>query len=136
LAPARLQTTAKAIKKVEIMSIPVAPAAEGQQWMQMLSERTAGAVAPASAESSAVPAAVVEEATPTQVAEAVREINTSLQSRSVGLQFELDEDTDKMIVKVVDRTSGEVIRQIPSEEVVRIAKVLGKAPGLLVSQEA
>jgi len=114
------------------MSIPVAPAAEGQQWMQMLSERTAGAVAPASAESSAV----VEEATPTQVAEAVREINTSLQSRSVGLQFELDEDTDKMIVKVVDRTSGEVIRQIPSEEVVRIAKVLGKAPGLLVSQEA
>ena len=114
------------------MSIPVAPAAEGQQWMQMLSERTAGAVAPASAESSAV----VEEATPTQVAEAVREINTSLQSRSVGLQFELDEDTDKMIVKVVDRASGEVIRQIPSEEVVRIAKVLGKAPGLLVSQEA
>jgi len=118
------------------MSIPVAPAAEGQQWMQMLSERTAGAVAPASAESSAVPAAMVEEATPTQVAEAVREINTSLQSRSVGLQFELDEDTDKMIVKVVDRASGEVIRQIPSEEVVRIAKVLGKAPGLLVSQEA
>ena len=114
------------------MSIPVAPAAEGQQWMQMLSERTAGAAAPASAES----AAVVEEATPTQVAEAVREINTSLQSRSVGLQFELDEDTDKMIVKVVDRASGEVIRQIPSEEVVRIAKVLGKAPGLLVSQEA
>ncbi|RST49148.1 hypothetical protein EJI00_15215 [Variovorax sp. DXTD-1] len=39
-------------------------------------------------------------------------------------------------MSVVDYTSGEVIRQIPSEEVVRIAKVLGKAPGLLVSQEA
>ncbi|WP_221885043.1 flagellar protein FlaG [Variovorax sp. DXTD-1] len=41
-----------------------------------------------------------------------------------------------VIMSVVDYTSGEVIRQIPSEEVVRIAKVLGKAPGLLVSQEA
>jgi len=118
------------------MSIPVTPAADGQWWMQMLSERTAGAAAPASAEPAAVPSVVVEEAAPTQVAEAVREINASLLSRSVGLQFEMDEDTDKIIVKVVDRASGEVIRQIPSEEVVRIAKVLGKAPGLLVSQEA
>ena len=57
------------------------------------------------------------------------EVNASLQSRSVGLQFEMDKDTDKVIVKVVDRASGEVIRQIPTEEVVRIAKVLGKAPG-------
>jgi flagellar protein FlaG len=121
---------------VEIMSIPVTPAADGQWWMQMLSERAAGAAAPASAESVAAPSNVVEEATPTQVAQAVREVNASLQSRSVGLQFEVDEDTDKTIVKVVDRASGEVIRQIPSEEVVRIAKVLGKAPGLLVSQEA
>ncbi|MDQ0568648.1 flagellar protein FlaG [Variovorax paradoxus] len=118
------------------MSIPVTPAADGQWWKQMLSERTVGAAEPVSAEPAAMTSGVIEEATPTQVAEAVREINTSLQSRSVGLQFELDEDTDKMIVKVVDRTSGEVIRQIPSEEVVRIAKVLGKAPGLLVSQAA
>ncbi|KLN52255.1 flagellar protein FlaG [Variovorax paradoxus] len=115
------------------MSIPVSPAADGPWWMQALSERTAGKAAP---ESAAAPSDAVDEATPVQVAQAVKEVNASLQSRSVGLQFEMDEDTDKLIVKVVDRESGEVIRQIPSEEVVRIAKVLGKAPGLLVSREA
>lgn len=119
------------------MSIPVAPAADnGQWWVQMLSGRPAGAGAPASAESANATADVVEAVTPPQVEQAVREVNASLQSRSVGLQFEVDQDTDKLIVKVVDRASGEVIRQIPSEEVVRIAKVLGKAPGLLVSQSA
>jgi flagellar protein FlaG len=118
---------------VEIMSIPVSPAADGPWWMQALSERTAGKAA---AESAAAPSDAVDEATPAQVAEAVKEANASLQSCSVGLRFEMDEDTDKLIVKVVDRESGEVIRQIPSEEVVRIAKVLGEAPGLLVSREA
>ena len=115
------------------MSIPVSPAADGPWWMQALSEHTAGKAAP---EAVAAPSDAVDEATPVQVAQAVKEVNASLQSRSVGLRFEMDEDTDKLIVKVVDRQSGEVIRQIPSEEVVRIAKVLGKAPGLLVSQQA
>ncbi len=118
------------------MSIPVVPAAEGQWWTQMLVERAGGTAAPVAAEAAAVPADAVEEATPAQVAQAVREVNASLESRSVGLQFEMDEDTDRIIVKVVDRESGEVIRQIPTEEVVRIAKVLGKAPGLLVSEQA
>jgi flagellar protein FlaG len=119
------------------MSIPVAPAADnGQWWVQMLSGRPAGAGAPATAESASATADAVEAATPPQVEQAVREVNASLQSRSVGLQFEVDQDTDKLIVKVVDRASGEVIRQIPTEEVVRIARVLGKAPGLLVSQSA
>lgn len=120
------------------MSIPVAPAADnnGQWWVQMLSGRQIGAGAAASPEGASAAADAVEAATPTQVEQAVREVNASLQSRSVGLQFEVDQDTDKLIVKVVDRASGEVIRQIPNEEVVRIAKVLGKAPGLLVSQSA
>ena len=119
------------------MSIPVAPAADnGPFWVQVLSGRPIGAAAPASPEGAGAAADAVEAATPTQVEDAVREVNASLQSRSVGLQFEVDQDTDKLIVKVVDRASGEVIRQIPTEEVVRIAKVLGKVPGLLVSQSA
>jgi flagellar protein FlaG len=71
-----------------------------------------------------------------QVEQAVRELNASLQARSVGLQFEVDEDTDKVIIRVVDRDSGELIRQIPSEEAVRIAKMLGRAPGLLMDRSA
>lgn len=118
------------------MSIPVAPAADRQWWMQMLAVRPASTAASAAGEAKASLAAV-EEATPTQLEAAVKEVNASLESRSVGLHFEVDKDLDRVIVKVVDRESGEVIRQIPTEEVVRIAKVLqGKVPGLLMSHDA
>ena len=111
--------------------VPVIPAKESP-WTQLLVGRAAGTVA-AALDAASEP---VEEATPTQIESAVREVNASLASRSISLQFEVDKDTDKLIVKVVDLTNGEVIRQIPSEEVIRIAKVMGKAPGILVSQQA
>lgn len=115
------------------MSNPVPViAAKESPWTQLLAGRAAGTAATA-LEKAAEP---VEEATPTQIESAVKEVNDSLASRSISLQFEIDKDTDRVIVKVVDLTNGEVIRQIPSEEVIRIAKVMGKAPGVLVSQQA
>lgn len=77
-----------------------------------------------------------EEATPVQVEQAVRQVNSALELREVGLQFEVDKDTDKLIVKVIDRSTGEVIRQIPNEEVVRIAKLMSDGKGLLVDHAA
>ncbi|MDM0070954.1 flagellar protein FlaG [Variovorax sp. J31P207] len=113
------------------MSNPLAPIpAKDSPWTQLLVGRAVGAAA---ADEAAEP---VEEATPAQVETAVQAVNASLEMRSVSLQFEIDKDTDKVIVKVVDQTNGVVIRQIPTEEVVRIAKVMGKAPGMLVSQQA
>lgn len=110
------------------MSNPLAPIpAKDSPWTQLLVGRAgagAGAAEPA------------EEATPAQVETAVQAVNAALATRSVSLQFEIDKDTDKVIVKVVDQANGVVIRQIPTEEVVRIAKVMGKAPGMLVSQQA
>ena len=113
-------------------ALPAIPAKESP-WTQLLASRATGTGAPAAGD---VPADTVEEATPEQIETAVKEVNASLQARSISLQFEVDKDTDKLIVKVVDLTNGEVIRQIPSEEVVRIARVMGKAPGVLVSQQA
>ena len=65
---------------------------------------------------------------------ALAEINQTLMVASIGVQFEFDKEVDTMIVKVVDVESGELIRQMPSEEVVRISKALGKLQGLLVHQ--
>ena len=100
-------------------------------WTQLLVGRGGPTLSP-------VPAAkeVVEEPTPPQVRAAVRQVNAELEIRSIGLQFEIDQDTHKVIVKVVDRNSGEVIRQVPNEEVVRIAKVMGEMSGLLVDAAA
>ncbi|HAL37229.1 MAG TPA: hypothetical protein DCP03_03580 [Polaromonas sp.] len=62
------------------------------------------------------------------------EINQTLKITSIGLQFEFTKEAGKMIAKVADIESGDVIRQIPSEEVVRILKALGKLQGLLLNQ--
>jgi flagellar protein FlaG len=58
-----------------------------------------------------------------------------LRQASIGVQFEFDKEANTMVTKVMDVESGEVIRQMPSEEVVRFSKALGKLQGLLVSQK-
>lgn len=75
------------------------------------------------------------QSTANEKTEALAEINDSLRMASIGVRFEFDKEADMMIAKVVDVESGDVIRQMPSEEVVHISKVLGKLQGLLVSQK-
>jgi flagellar protein FlaG len=41
-----------------------------------------------------------------------------------------------VVVSVVDPESGEVIRQIPAEEVVAVARTLGQMQGLLINTKA
>ena len=67
--------------------------------------------------------------------EALAEINESLKIAFIGVRFEFDKEANTMITKVVDVESGERIRQMPNEEVVRISRALGKLQGLLVSQK-
>ena len=52
-----------------------------------------------------------------------------------SLQFSIDDDSGRTVVKVVDRQTEEVLRQIPSEEMLDIARALGKLKGLLVEQK-
>ncbi|KAI3590814.1 hypothetical protein D9X30_4299 [Cupriavidus sp. U2] len=76
------------------------------------------------------------EALPKDMTAAVSELRDALRTTPFGLQFEIDDVTHKVITKVVDRETGEVIRQLPSEEMVRIAHALNKLQGLLVRQSA
>jgi flagellar protein FlaG len=66
---------------------------------------------------------------------AVAEINKSLKLASIGVQFEFDREAKTMVTKVIDVDSGELIRQMPSEEVVRISKAIGQLQGFLLSQK-
>lgn len=53
------------------------------------------------------------------------------------LEFSVDEETGQSIVKVLDRQTKEVIRQIPSEEMLQIAEGLDRyKEGLLVNSQA
>ncbi|MEO1765704.1 flagellar protein FlaG [Thiobacter aerophilum] len=65
------------------------------------------------------------------VKQAVERINAFIQSAQSDLKISVDQDTGMVVVKVVDRESGEVIRQIPPEEALTIAKHLDSAQGVL-----
>jgi flagellar protein FlaG len=71
-----------------------------------------------------------------QLDDALRNINKSMQSLSQEIQFSIDPDTDRTIVKVVDQRTNEVIRQMPSAEALEIAKALDRLQGLLIRQQA
>jgi flagellar protein FlaG len=64
---------------------------------------------------------------------ALAEINQAMQIASIGVRFEFDTTAEKMVTKVVDVASGDVIRQMPTEEVLRMSKALDKLQGLLVN---
>ena len=71
------------------------------------------------------------------VRDAADKINTVLQTlASSNLEFSVDQDSGQTIVRVVDTETKDVIRQIPNEEALAIAKSLGKVQGLLIHQKA
>lgn len=67
---------------------------------------------------------------------AVKTANKFMQALAQNLQFSIDKDTEKVIVKLVDISTKEVVKQIPSEEMLAIAKALDKLQGLLVREKA
>ena len=72
---------------------------------------------------------------PSQAAlvEPIQRINEVL--RQYGVEFELN-DTTRVITRIVDRESGDVLRQIPAEEVLAIAERLDELKGSLISLQA
>jgi flagellar protein FlaG len=52
------------------------------------------------------------------------------------IQFSVDDQSGETVVKVIDSSTKEVIRQIPSEEALEIAKALDRLQGILVKQQA
>jgi flagellar protein FlaG len=67
---------------------------------------------------------------------AVQEIEKFVQSVKRNLEFSIDEPSGKVVVKVIASDSGEVIRQIPNEEVLKLANSLNDASSLLFSAKA
>jgi flagellar protein FlaG len=59
-----------------------------------------------------------------QLDDAVSQLNDFVQNVQRDLQFEVDNDLGQTIVKVVDQSTKEVIRQIPDELALRLAENL------------
>jgi len=55
--------------------------------------------------------------------------NTALQAVNRSLQFQVDDSTKEMVIKVVDKDTGKVVRQIPSDEALAYIKQLQELEG-------
>ena len=69
-----------------------------------------------------------------QAVEAVRQMVKSTNANS--LDFSIDEQSGKTVVRITDADTGEIIRQIPSREMLEIAHSLDKLQGMLLKQKA
>ncbi|URQ91349.1 flagellar protein FlaG [Pseudoalteromonas sp. SCSIO 43101] len=51
-----------------------------------------------------------------------------------SLQFQVDENSGRDVIKILDKTSGELIKQYPSEEVLSLVSKLSESAGILIDQ--
>lgn len=69
------------------------------------------------------------------VGKMVERMNERIQHVTRDIRFSVDEDTDKVVVKIIDHHSGEVVRQIPSEELLKLAERLDDLRGMFLKEE-
>ncbi|MDQ7055145.1 MAG: flagellar protein FlaG [Persephonella sp.] len=69
------------------------------------------------------------------IKQAVENLNKKLDMLNSQLKVEFDKDTGIKVIKIVDKDTKEVIRQIPPEVILKIAKYLDEVTGLLFSEK-
>ena len=81
---------------------------------------------------------VKEAAQPTRevVAKAAADLQEFVSSMGRNLNFSIDETTGYNVVRVVNPDTGELIRQLPSEELLKISRDFQRLNNVLVSQRA
>jgi len=61
----------------------------------------------------------------------IREAIQAAEKRSTTLSFSVDKDNGELIVKVVNKETGEVVREVPPEEIRELRKALAEMKGVL-----
>lgn len=79
---------------------------------------------------------------PNELANAVAEVESFLKVQNRNLVFSIDEETERAVVTVKDSQSGDIIRQIPSEEVLQLSEQIqnlqadiGNSVGVFINKQ-
>jgi flagellar protein FlaG len=73
---------------------------------------------------------------PVDPAEAIRQIQSYLASSNRSLQFQLDAASGRTVIRVLNPETKEIVRQIPSEEVLKLAAAMRETLGGLLNELA
>lgn len=98
---------------------------------------SSGSPAQAVTQSSSPAASGVASApAPADLSKAVEQIQGYLRDSGKSLSVSFDDSADRYVTKVVSSDTGEVVRTIPSEEVLEVARAINEKLGGLVNQRA
>ena len=79
---------------------------------------------------------MTDEARSVEVKEAVSKLNAYVQKTQRDLDFQIDEESGETVIRVYDRISAKLVRQIPDEAALELAKKLNsEEPSLLFSAQ-
>jgi flagellar protein FlaG len=86
-----------------------------------------------------LPSSAVKSVSPAEEEEMLKDAtdkaNEFVKTMNQELQFSVDKDTGKTVVKVIDTESRELIRQIPPDEMLAIAKAFDTLKGLIIRKK-
>lgn len=68
-----------------------------------------------------------------EVRDVVEDVQQYLQEHNIRLSFTLHDKTGDLVVRVLDKDSGEVIRQIPPEDMLKLREKLEELTGVLLN---
>jgi flagellar protein FlaG len=109
--------------------------ARGERAAQAAAAPQAPVAAPAPS-ALAVSAAEVAKPSREAVVQAAQHIESFVKSVGRSLDFSVDPTTGDNVLRVLNSESGEVVRQLPSEETLRIARAVDYIQSVLVNQRA
>lgn len=120
---------------IKLVSSVPSNLANGQPTAKAVPDRVAPTIAPEKLKSQAdsTKAATMNQLNQNHqdFKKAVIEINKALEKIPTSLAFQVDETSNRFIVNVADISTGELIRQIPGEAVLRIARQLESLKGII-----
>ena len=72
---------------------------------------------------------------PEQIEEVVTRLQNTFQDVEPRIELSVDKELNQVIVRVFDEESGDLIRQIPSEEILKLDRFFADQSGLFVEEE-
>lgn len=70
-----------------------------------------------------------------EIESVIKELNQFVQIFNTKIAFEIDKETKKTILRIVDVETNEVVRQIPPEELLKISRRISELLGLIINDK-
>jgi flagellar protein FlaG len=67
---------------------------------------------------------------------ALESLNNSMRAWATGMRFDMDDEAQRLVVSIIDSETGDVIRTVPSDAVIRVAKMIVQLQGSMVNTKA